>query len=80
MNNMNPWIVQALVEYDRERVRHHMEQIHLEEVIQAGRLVEHASPLLLMRIVLNFVKWILVWVGKFTAIPRKSKSEYRASG
>lgn len=41
MNNMNPWIVEALVEYERDRIRRDMKQIRLEEeAMQAGRAEE----------------------------------------
>lgn len=63
MNNMNPWIVEALVEYEKERIRRDMKQIRLEEeAMQAGRAEEKTTdarlyrPRLLMRIVPTFVK------------------------
>ena len=63
--NMNPWVVMALVEHDRERIRRDMKQIRLEEeAIQAGRKEEKATkarlsrPHLLMRIVPTLVQWI----------------------
>jgi hypothetical protein len=63
MNNMNPWIIQALVEYDSERFRRNMEQIRLEEeAMQAGRTEEKTTKArvyrsrLLTLIVSTFVK------------------------
>lgn len=63
MNNMNPWIIAALVEYDRERIRRDMKQIRLEEeAIRAGRTEEKTTearlyrPRLLVLIVTTFVK------------------------
>ena len=59
----NPWIVAALVEYDRERIRHDIKQIRLEEeAMQAGRTEEKTTKArvyrsrLLTLIVSTFVK------------------------
>ena len=63
MNNMNPWIVEALVEYDRERIRRDMKQIRLEEeAMRAGHTEEKITkarffrPRLLMLIVCILAK------------------------
>jgi hypothetical protein len=60
---MNPWIMEALVEYERDRIRRDMKQIRLEiEAIQAGRTEEKTTtahlyrPRLLMWIVPTLVK------------------------
>ena len=65
MNNMNPWIVEALVEYERDRIRRDMKQIRLEEeAMRAGRTEEKTTKArfnrsrLLMWIAPTFVKWI----------------------
>ena len=65
MNNMNPWVIAALVEYDQERIRKEMKQIRMEEeALQAGRPEEKTikarvrSPRLLMWIVPLFVKGV----------------------
>ena len=86
MNN-NPWVIQALVEYERDRILRDMEQIRLEEgAIQAGRLVKDTAKIRLsparlrMLIVPTFVKWMFAWAGKFIDTLSKSKSKYRASG
>ena len=54
--NMNPWIVERLVEYEKDRIRRDIEQIRLEqEAMRAGCTGEEATksrfyrPLLLMR-------------------------------
>jgi hypothetical protein len=61
--NSNPWIVDALIEYERDRIRRDMKQIRLEEeALQAGRTEEKTTkarlyrPLLLMRIMSTLVK------------------------
>jgi hypothetical protein len=61
--NMNPWILETLVEYERDRIRRDMKQIRLEEeVMRAGRTEEKTTkarlyrPRLLMRIVSTLVK------------------------
>ena len=66
MNNMNPWIVEALVEYERDRIRRDMKQIRLEEeAMRASRTEEKTAkarfygPHLLMLIVPIFVKRML---------------------
>lgn len=60
---MNPWIMEALVEYERDRIRRDMKQIRLaKEAIQAGRTEEKTTtadlyrPRLLMWIVPSLVK------------------------
>ena len=61
--NMNPWIIEALVEYERDRIRRDMKQIRLEqEAMRAGRTEVKTTkarlyrPLLLMQIVSTLVK------------------------
>ena len=63
--SMNPWIIEALVEYERDRIRRDMKQIRLEkEAIQTGRTEEKTTtahlyrPRLLMWIAPTFAKWI----------------------
>jgi hypothetical protein len=63
MNNMNPWVIEALVEYDQERIRQAMKQIRLEEeTLQASRTEEKTTKArvnrsrLLMWIAPTFVK------------------------
>jgi hypothetical protein len=63
---MNPWIVEALVEYERDRILREMKQIRLEEeAMQASRKEGKTTkarlyrPRLLRRIVPTFVKWML---------------------
>ena len=62
--NMNPWYLERMVEYERDRIRRDMKQIRLEEeAIQASRIVEKRRkapidrPRLLMWIVPTFIKW-----------------------
>ena len=61
--NMNPWIIEALVEYERDRIRRDMKQIRLEqEAMLAGRTEEKTTkaplyrPPLLMRFVSTLVR------------------------
>ena len=61
--NMNPWIIEALVEYERDRIRRDMKQIRLEqEAMLAGRTEVKTTkarlygPRLLMQIVSTLVK------------------------
>jgi len=85
--NINPWMIEALVEYEKDRIQRDMKRIRLEEEsIEAGRVVENIAetrlslPHLVMQIASRFVKWMF-WSGnKFTDTPPKSKSGYRASG
>ena len=62
--NMNPWYLERMVEYERERIRRDMQQIRLEEeAIRASRIEEKRkkAPIyrhrLLMWIVPTFIKW-----------------------
>ena len=85
--NINPWMIEALVEYEKDRIQRDMKRIRLEEEsIEAGRVVENIAktrlslPHLVMQTASRFVKWMF-WSGnKFTDTPPKSKSGYRASG
>lgn len=43
MNNMNPWVIAAFVEYDQERIRQAMKQIRLEEALLVGRPEEKTT-------------------------------------
>jgi hypothetical protein len=70
--NMNPWMVERMVEYERDRIRSDMKQIHLEEeAIQAGRTEEKTTKTrlyrlrLVMRIVPTLVQGMFC-VGKQT--------------
>ena len=63
--NMNPWFLERMAEYERDRIRRDMKQIRLEEeAMRAGRTEEKTTkarlyrPRLLMQIVPIFVKWI----------------------
>jgi hypothetical protein len=85
--NINPWLLEALVEYEKGRIQRDMKRIRLEaESIETGRVVENISKTrlslhqLLIEIASRFVKWMF-WSGnKFINTPPKSKSGYRASG
>jgi hypothetical protein len=85
--NISPWIIEALVEYEKDRIQRDIQRIRLEEeATEAGRAVENMAksrfslPHLLTQIESRFVKWMF-WSGnKFTDTPPKSKSGYRASG
>jgi len=66
MNNMNPWVIAALVQYDQERIRQEVKQVRLEEeALQAGRTKERITSArfnpsrLLMWIAPTFVKSML---------------------
>jgi hypothetical protein len=61
--NMNPWYLERMAEYERNRIWRDVNQIRLEEeAMQAGRREEKTTkarlyrPRLLMRIVPTFVK------------------------
>ena len=61
--NMNPWIMERMAEYERDRIRRDMKQIRLEEeAIQASRKEEKTAearldrPRLFLRIVPTFIK------------------------
>ena len=85
--NINPWLIEALVEYEKGRIQRDMKRIRLEaESIEAGRVVENIAkprlslPQFLMEVASKFVKWMF-WSGnKLIDTPPKSKSGYRASG
>jgi hypothetical protein len=63
MNNMNPWVIAALVEYDQERIRQAMKQIRLEEeALQAGRTEEKTAKARLNRS--RLLMWIAPWFVK----------------
>lgn len=62
--NMNPWYVERMVEYERDRIRGDMNQIRLEEeALQASCIEEKRTkapiyrPRLVMWIVPTFIKW-----------------------
>ena len=85
--NINPWMIEALVEYEKDRIQRDMKRIRLEEEsIEDGRVVENTAkthlslPHLVMQIASRFVKWMFWSRNKFTDTPPKSKSGYRASG
>jgi hypothetical protein len=61
--NMNPWYLERMAEYERDRIRRDMKQIRLEqEAMLAGRTEVKTTkarlyrPLLLMQIVSTLVK------------------------
>jgi hypothetical protein len=63
--NMNPLMIEAFVEYERDRIQRDLKQIRLEqEAMLAGRTEEKTTkarlyrPRPLMRIVPTFVKWL----------------------
>lgn len=63
--NMNPWFLERMVEYERDRIRRDMKQIRLEEEAMRARRTEEKTtkarfnrPRLLMQIVPTFVKWM----------------------
>ena len=68
--NQNPWYVDGLAAYERDRVRSEMKQIRLEEAAMKTSDLEQTKgktraprPGLLMQIVLLTMKW-LVSVGR----------------
>jgi hypothetical protein len=68
--NQNPWYVDGLAAYERERVRSEMKQIRLEEAARKTSDLEQTKsktrasrPGRLMQIVLITIKW-LVSVGR----------------
>ena len=70
--NMNPWHLERMAEYERDRIRRDMKQIRLEEeAIQARREEEKTTkarlyrPRMLMRIVPTLVQGMFC-VGKQT--------------
>ena len=67
---MNPWFLERMADYERNRIQRDMKQIRLEkEAIQASRIEEKPTkarlyrPRLLMRIVPTLLQWIF-WVGR----------------
>jgi hypothetical protein len=63
--NMNPWSIERMVEYERDRIERDIKQIRLEkEARQANCPEENTTkirsyrPRLLMWITPTFVKWI----------------------
>jgi hypothetical protein len=44
--NMNPWITDALIEYERDRIRRDMKQIRLEEEAMRARRTEEKQQTL----------------------------------
>jgi len=84
--NINPWIIEALVEYERDRRQRDINLIRLEEeAIQAG-VVENLAkkplslPGLLRQIVSRIAKWMFSVGSKFTNTYPKNKSVYRIRG
>jgi hypothetical protein len=68
--NQNPWYLERMGEYERDRIRDEMKQIRLEEeAMKAGHIEENKTtahvyhPRLLTRIVPIFVKW-MVSIGR----------------
>ena len=66
--NQNPWYVDGMAQYERDRIRSELKQIRLEEKAlkasqKASRREDNSSrayrPSLLMRIVLTTVKWLI---------------------
>lgn len=79
MNNMNPWVIAALVKYDQERIRETMKQIRLEEeAMQAGRAEEKITKARFDRLRLSmWIGGILVQLKPLLAHMRKT---LRSSG
>lgn len=84
--NTNPWFLERMADYERDRIQRDMKQILLEkEAIRAGHTEEIITkarlyrPRRLMQIMPTFVKWMSAWADKF-ANPPKSKSVHRAKG
>lgn len=64
--NMNPWFMERMAEYERDRIQRDMKQIRLEkEALPASRAEENIAkirfdrPYLLMQIVPAFVRSML---------------------
>jgi hypothetical protein len=60
--NMNPWLLERMADYERDRVQRDMKQIRLEEELPARRIEEKTTlahlyrPSLLMLIVCALVR------------------------
>ena len=66
--NQNPWYVDGMAQYERDRIRSELKQIRLEEKAmkasqKASQREDNSSrayrPNLLMRIVLTTIKWLI---------------------
>lgn len=65
MNN-NPWIVESMAEYERDRIRHELKQIRLEEKARKASQVEAKTskarayrPGVFMRVVIATIKSLI---------------------
>ena len=63
--NMNPWFLERMVDYERDRIQNDIKQIRLEkEAMQAGRTEEKTTkahfsrPGRLMLIVSTLTRWM----------------------
>jgi hypothetical protein len=63
--NTNPWFLERMAEYERDRIRRDMKQIRLEEEAMRARRPEEKTtkarlyrPRLLMQSIPIFVKWM----------------------
>jgi hypothetical protein len=64
--NQNPWYLERLAEYERDRIQREIKQIRLEkEAMKASSMEEKTTkargyrPLLLMRVMLTTIKWLI---------------------
>ena len=77
--NMNPWLIQSLVEYERERIRQDMKQIRLEEeAIQAGCTEEQTTKARLYRPRLPMS--IVCILAKLRLLRMNTRKTWRYSG
>lgn len=64
--NQNPWYLERLAEYERDRIQRDIKQIRLEKAaLKANSLEEKTTkarvfrPHLLMRVMLTTIKWLI---------------------
>jgi hypothetical protein len=64
--NHNPWYLERLAEYERDRIQHDIQQIRLEKEAMKASSTEakttkaHISrPRLLVHVMLTTIKWLL---------------------
>ena len=64
--NQNPWYLERLAEYERDRIQRDIKQIRLEKAAMKASSVEEKltrargyRPRILMRVMLTTIKWLI---------------------
>ena len=77
--NMNPWFLERMAEYERDRIQSDMKQIRLEEeAMRAGRTEEKTTKARLYRS--RLLMWIVCTLAKLRPLRAHARSTVRYSG